>query len=215
MKEQAKELALAILTRIEEREGTANKTKLLKLMYLADIENYRVTGETLTGFDWLFFLYGPWSSEYDTLLEQLDSEGSIHLEKWSAGTVEGERVTARTRIPLDRLGLSTNAFFRAQRQIDTWADSGIPKLLDYVYFQTEPMQNAEKMKPLDFTKVSKEPPTLYKRLSSGTTPGEIQRLRRKFSEVKSQAKDKSLSFQSAPYDDAFVDALSLFEREES
>ena len=215
MKTQAKDLALAILTRIEEREGFANKTKLLKLMYLADIENYRATGETLTGFDWLFYLYGPWATEYDTLLEQLDSEGSINLEKWSVGTIEGERVSARARVPLEKVGFSTEAFFRTQRQIDTWADSGIPKLLDYVYFQTEPMQNAEKMKPLDFTKVSKEPPTLYRRLNSGTAPGEIQRLRRRFSETRGQGTGEPLSYQSAPYDDAFLDAMSIFEREES
>src|ERR1017187_7831021 len=126
MKPQAKDLALAILTRIEEREGSANKTKLLKLMYLADIENYRATGETLTGFDWIFYLYGPWSTEYDTLLKQLDSEGSINLEKWSAGTVEGERVSARTRVPLEKVGFSTEAFFRSQRQIDTWAETLSP-----------------------------------------------------------------------------------------
>lgn len=215
MKPQAKDLALAILTRIEEREGSANKTKLLKLMYLADIENYRAKGETLTGFDWLFFLYGPWATEYDALLEQLDSEGSIGLEKWSTGTVEGERISARTQVPLDRVGLSTEAYFRTQRQIDTWADSGIPKLLDYVYFQTEPMQNAEKMKPLDFTKISKEPPTLYRRLSSGTAPGEIRRLRRRFLEPRSQGIGEPFSYQSAPYDEAFLDAMSIFEQEES
>ena len=214
MKSEAKELAVAILTRIEEREGSANKTKLLKLMYLADIENYRATGETVTGFDWLFYLYGPWSAEYDTLLEQLDSDGSIKLEKWSEGTIEGERVSARAHISLETVGLSTDAFFRTRRQIDIWADSGIPKLLDYVYFQTEPMQDAEKLKPLDFTKVSKEPPTLYRRRNSGTSPGEIQRIRRKFAEVKRRVEDEE-PHQSAPYDDAFLDAMSIFEREES
>jgi Protein of unknown function (DUF4065) len=215
MKPQAKELALAILTRIEEREGTANKTKLLKLMYLADIEHYRTTRETLTGFDWLFFLYGPWATEYDDLLEQLDTEGAITLEKWSKASVEGERVSTRTHVSLDKLGFSNDAFFRTQRQIDAWAESGIPKLLDYVYFQTEPMQDAEKMKPLDFTKVSTEPPMLYRRQRSGTSPGEIQRLRRRFLETKSQRAGEQFPYQSAPYDAAFLDAMSIFEREES
>jgi hypothetical protein len=215
MKPQAKDLALAILTRIEEREGSANKTKLLKLMYLADIENYRAKKETLTGFDWLFFLYGPWATEYDALLEQLDSEGSIGLEKWATGTIEGERISARIQVPLDRVGLSTDAYFRIQRQIDTWADSGIPKLLDYVYFQTEPMQNAEKMKPLDFTTVREEPPIPYRRLSSGTAPGDVRRLRRKFLDIQSQGTAVPLSYQSAPYDAAFLDAMSIFEQEES
>src|SRR5258707_14802558 len=51
MKPIAQDLALALLTGVKERGGTANKTKLLKLLYLADIEHFRKHGETLTAFD--------------------------------------------------------------------------------------------------------------------------------------------------------------------
>jgi uncharacterized protein YwgA len=71
MKPIVKDLVLALLTRVKERGGAANKTKLLKLLYLADIEHFRKHGETLSGFDWIFYLYGPWSAEYDSLLEEL------------------------------------------------------------------------------------------------------------------------------------------------
>ena len=182
MKPQAKDLALAILTRIEEREGTANKTKLLKLLYLADIENFRATGQTLTGFDWIFYMYGPWSSEYDRLLEQLQAEGAVDVEKWATTGVEGERITAKERVPLKKLQLPTEAFFRTRRQVDTWADRGVSRLLDYVYFETEPMDGAEKMQPLDFSKVPKQAPQLYRRTSSGTEPSALKRLRRKILE---------------------------------
>ena len=57
MKPEAQEVALAILTRVNERAGFVNKTKLLKLLYLADIEHYRKFGETLSGFDWIFYLF--------------------------------------------------------------------------------------------------------------------------------------------------------------
>src|SRR5437879_4243988 len=100
MKPQARELVLAILTRIQELEGTANKTKLLKLLYLADIEHFRATGETLTGFDWIYYLYGPWTPEYDDLLKQLEAEGALRLERWASGGVEGERITTSERVAL-------------------------------------------------------------------------------------------------------------------
>lgn len=37
--------------------------------------------------------------------------------------------------------------------VDTCADRRLGDMLDYVYFQTEPMENAERRKPLDFSKI--------------------------------------------------------------
>ena len=77
MKPEAKDLALAILTRIREQGGSCNRTKLLKLLYLSDIEHFRGARETVTGFDWLFYLYGPWAREYDELLTSLKRRASL------------------------------------------------------------------------------------------------------------------------------------------
>ena len=103
MKPEARDLALAILTRIDEKDGTANKTKLLKLLYPADVEYFRSRGETITGFDWICYLYGPWTEEYDDLLRQLETEGAIRLDKWSAKGLEGERITVSERVALESL----------------------------------------------------------------------------------------------------------------
>ena len=218
MKQQARDLLLAILTRIEEVEGAANKTKLLKLLYLTDIEFFRDTGDTLTGFDWIYYLYGPWSGEYDGLLKQLEAEGVIRLEPWAAGGIEGERIVASERLPLERVIASADVFFRARRQIDTWADRGVPRLLDYVYFETEPMQGAAKMERLDFRKVSKEPPRLYRRTKSGADPGTLRSLRNKFAslskETAGQGAWESISHTSAQFDEKYLAALAEFEREE-
>jgi hypothetical protein len=218
MKPQARDLVLAVLTRIGEVEGTANKTKLLKLLYLCDIEFFRATGETLTGFEWIFFLYGPWAPEYDDLLKQLEAEGAIRLQAWAAAGVEGERISASQHSPLERLITSADVFFRARRQIDTWADRAVPRLLDYVYFETEPMQGAVKMQRLDFTKISKEPPHLYRRTKSGADARTLKELRRKFIELKNSTEGKG-AWEQAKYDTGKLDekyfaALAEFEREE-
>jgi hypothetical protein len=220
MKQQARDLLLAILTRIEEVEGTANKTKLLKLLYLTDIEFFRATDDTLTGFDWIYYLYGPWSGEYDGLLEQLEAEGAIRLEGWAAGGIEGERIVASERLPLERVivSVSADAFFRARRQIDTWADRAVPRLLDYVYFETEPMQGAAKMERLDFRKVSKEAPRLYRRTKSGADPGTLRSLRNKFAtlskDTAGQGAWEPISHTPAQFDEKYLAALAKFEREE-
>jgi Protein of unknown function (DUF4065) len=56
-------LVQALLCRARQREGFTTKTKLVKYLYLADVEHYRRTGKQLTGFRWIFHHYGPWSVE--------------------------------------------------------------------------------------------------------------------------------------------------------
>jgi hypothetical protein len=218
MKPQARELVLAILTRIQEVEGTANKTKLLKLLYLADIEHFRATGETLTGFDWIYYLYDPWTPEYDDLLKQLEAEGALRLERWASGGVEGERITPSDRVALDRVIASADVFFRTRRQVDTWADRAVPRLLDYVYFETEPMQGAVKMERLDFNKVAKEPSRLYRRTKSGADPATLRSLRRKFAEMSKGTAGRGaweeISHTAAQFDEKYLAALAEFEKEE-
>ncbi len=218
MKPQARDLILAILTRIEEVEGTANKTKLLKLLYLADIEHFRATGETLTGFDWIYYLYGPWTAEYDDLLKQLEAEGAVRLEQWVGAGVEGERIYTSERASLEKVIRSADEFFRTRRQVETWADRGVPRLLDYVYFETEPMQDAVKMQRLDFGKVSTEPPRLYRRTKSGSEIGKLHSLRRKFAETTKRIADSGtwqpISHEAGPFDDKYFSALAEFEKEE-
>jgi hypothetical protein len=218
MKPQARELVLAILTRIQEVEGTANKTKLLKLLYLADIEHFRATGETFTGFDWIYYLYGPWAAEYDDLIKQLEAEGALRLAPWSAEGVEGERITASEPVDLDRVIASADVFFRTRRQVDTWADRAIPRLLDYVYFETEPMQGAVKMQRLDFKKVAKEPPPPYRRTKSGADPSTLRSLRRKFAEMSKGTAGlgawEPMTHTSAQFDEKYLAALAGFEKEE-
>jgi hypothetical protein len=80
MNSEASEIALAILSRVQEKHVFVNKTKLLKLLYLVDIEHYRRFGKTLTEFDWKFYLYGPWTAEYDGLLEGLQQRNAIALQ---------------------------------------------------------------------------------------------------------------------------------------
>ena len=45
------DLIAAVATSVREGGGAPTKTKVLKLLYLLDIESYRKTEATLTGFD--------------------------------------------------------------------------------------------------------------------------------------------------------------------
>jgi len=68
---------------------------LMLRLLLADIENDRANGETITGFDWMFYLYGPWAGEYDPLLKELQDEDAIRVQPWASGDIDGERFIPR------------------------------------------------------------------------------------------------------------------------
>jgi hypothetical protein len=179
MKPEAKDLALAILTRIREQGGSCNRTKLLKLLYLSDIEHFRGTRETVTGFNWLFYLYGPWAREYDELLTSLEAEGTISLDAWGKGTVEGESIKVVEPRRLEGVLKGAVECLTVQRYIDRWAASSVPSLLDFVYFETEPMDNAVKGALLDFSAISPEAPILYRRTKSQINRDAVARIRKK------------------------------------
>src|SRR5580692_5795971 len=64
-------LIASIVSWIVGQESYVTKTKLLKLLYLFDVEYYRVHRQTFTGFNWKFFHLGPWAREFDPLIEEL------------------------------------------------------------------------------------------------------------------------------------------------
>jgi hypothetical protein len=213
----ARDLALALLTSAQARGSVLNKTKLLKLMYLADIEHFRTHRKTLTGFEWIFFLYGPWAAEYDTLVAELEQRDLIEIESWESGGLSGDRLKAKEDRDLGTVLESTNEYFRVKNQVDTWSDRSLSDLLDYVYFDTDPMRDAVSLQPLDFEKVSPDAPTLYRRSKSGASDAAVRNLRRRFTEIRErneQARQAAISsFVPPTYDEAYQEALAQLSNE--
>jgi len=54
----AERLFAAIVSYVEERGGYVTKTKLLKLLYIFDVEYFRARRQTYTGFAWKFYPRG-------------------------------------------------------------------------------------------------------------------------------------------------------------
>lgn len=217
MNPAAKELVRAVLTRLRDVGANAGKTKLLKLLYLADIEHFRKTGVTLTGFDWIFFLYGPWAPEFDDVLTQLETEAIIGSRDWAATGVEGRELYIKDPLDIGKVIADTDEYFRTKGLIDTFAALSTPELLDYVYFSTEPMQAATKMERLDFGKVSKVAPRLYRRSASGTPAKRVQELRTRFKkvheEIEEQARAAISQFWTPTLDDHYIRALEVLNSE--
>ena len=184
------------------------KTQLVKLLYLADVEALRSGLPRVTEVRWVFYKYGPYAAEVDRTLKEL------------VGTElqETEGISARGRIYHTykseaaedyEAGLAPWEKAILGRVLDRWLGEDLNRLLDHVYFETEPMLEAEWGKPLDLSLVQpRRPgpsvrwtPELEARLRELR-----QRLRRKAEEELERAR-RDREAHRPRYDDLFFEAM--------
>ena len=115
------------------------KTKLLKLAYLTELEFKRKYNQRLTDAQWVYFLYGPYLNEYNEILansdfEEEEIEDNIELEKM-ATFIEPKR-NNKKELSLDINMIITNI-------VAQYGGKKLDDLLEYIYFETEPMMKAE------------------------------------------------------------------------
>jgi Protein of unknown function (DUF4065) len=171
----------AVLTCARSQGGSVTKTKLLKLLYLFDIESFRQTRTTLTGFSWIFYKYGPWAPEYDPVLDELQGSDVIALHAGTKIDLDMVFVDATRPVQFSIAFPSAVEEIRARRIIEAWADRPTGELLDYVYFHTAPMREARRGEPLDFNAVLEEEPAPdYKRTNSAVADRERKKRQREF-----------------------------------
>jgi len=81
------------------------------------------------------------------------------------------------------------------------------------------MEGAEKLKPLDFSKVSREGPRLYRRSASGTPRQKIDRIKAHFRSVREEiekASQESIDrFWTPTFDEHYIKALEVLNGEPS
>jgi len=152
------DLAFYLLSRTCSERLCVGTTKLVKLFYLIDHEFYRWHRRTLTEAVWRFHHFGPYCEE---LVEAAGSADGIQPEpvtEFAEGKFfRGYRVKeARPEVgrswPAPVRGIVDSVF-------QLWAPVELPLLLDYVYFETQPMLRATRFALLDFSVIPnpKEP----------------------------------------------------------
>jgi uncharacterized phage-associated protein len=125
-----------VLERCEaERMLSPLKTRLVKLLYLAEIEYFRRTGKRLTNLDWKFHHFGPYAFALADYLGNPDIDSLV-------GSISAHPKNADHDIQSC-----------VAHVVHEWGDAELNTLLDYVYFETEPMQGAHRGERLDFSVV--------------------------------------------------------------
>ena len=140
-----------IVAQARDRGITLTRTKLVKLLYLIDIERVRSRREPLTRLEWVFFHYGPWAYELIPTLDAMEGTELVAetfhdsvLYRAAPGAPDADEWNAGTKTTVDRV-------------IDRFAPLELNELLDYVYFHTGPMADAERGQRLDLLLARQDP----------------------------------------------------------
>lgn len=133
--------------------------RLVKFLYLADLYYARIkNGQTITGFPWRFIYYGPYCSEVWSAIDKATEEGLICKETYESkfGDDKEYNLFWCRDDAAEELGnkIHVGVIGQLQKAIKEFGDD-TPQLLDYVYFDTEPMKDAKKGNVLDFSKAGK------------------------------------------------------------
>lgn len=179
MPQSAKPILLQILSEADQKSLTLSKTQLVKLLYLTEVEFYRESGERLTNLDWLFHHYGPYALEIDTLLKEKEFEMEKKETK-SEREVQLYKIAEPT--PKYASFVDAKVSLIIKQMVGAWGKKPLEELLDFVYFETEPMQAVEQRGDhLDFSVISREPlPVVVPLKASKETERKIAELRKSF-----------------------------------
>jgi len=183
------------------------KTRLIKLLYLVEVEHCKHFQKRLTNLKWQFYHYGPYASEIEQVLGSPDIEEiPFSLRDGRQGShydfAEDER---KSDVPSDLIRLIDHI-------VKAWGETDLNKLLDYVYFETEPMINAKRGDLLDFTTVRPWTP-LEKPRTVRMDAKKLTALRKKYiPHIKEMSQNRPV-FQLS--DKTYIDCLKAWEGEVS
>jgi hypothetical protein len=197
MKINTLDLIQYIVCYATEREMKLSPIRLVKFLYLTDLYWARENnGETLTEWPWKFVHYGPFCSESLEYIEKAHRDGLIEKNPYESKFADDDyflywckesRKDFERKLPIYLLSPLREA-------ISKWGDDTFG-LLDYVYFETEPMLEAKKGDLLDFSKAKKpekpEPIEMIKLSPKQVAKGKeiIERLKTKYKKgLESQAR---------------------------
>ncbi len=207
-------LMAAVVTSVVEQGSYVTKTKLLKLLYIFDVEFYRVHRQTFTGFSWKFYHLGPWAAEFDPTLDEMVARSALIQQRSSSSEFETLFFKPAERVLPDAPFGSVKDEYILRGVLKKWGARSTGEILDYVYFQTAPMETAIRNAPLDFSVIQPEQISVYSRSCSGKTKPEIQKLRARFEAAQAHrnaSQKQPYAFTPPRYDEEYLDAMAKLE----
>ena len=124
--------------------------QIVKYLYLIDVEFQRVMRTQLTPLEWRFHLYGPYAFELPALMARLGYHMAAEQFDGEEGQGWRHRAEVEVKFPQEIAPIAQTI---ADRVLKVWGLASTREILDHVYFGTEPMEDAVRGEPLDFSRV--------------------------------------------------------------
>lgn len=212
------ELLKYLIAETEDRGLSLVKTALVKLLYLADVEAVRRGLPRLSSVHWISYKYGPYAFEIEDALRQIIGTEIDETERISAA---GRKYKTYRVEELSQSKLSPEDKALLNLAIDRWAGESLAQLLNYVYFETEPMLAAsEWMQALDFSVIPRREEyidlrELIVRKGGKEVIERLRRLKQQFWQEQETGRSRRVKPNPPPrYDEVFRQALKIIDEED-
>jgi hypothetical protein len=198
-------------------ELNLTRLRLVKFLYLTDLFFAREkNGQTLTKFPWAFVHYGPYCSEAVSEIDAAVSLGLIEEQAYQSKYEDKDYYLYRSLVeeePFLLSDLPTYVSSELKWAIQKWGeDSG--GLLDYVYFETEPMINVHRGDFLDFSKARKpikQPKIQMKKLSKKQLNIAKEAIKKLSEKTLANERARNYQYTSTLYDEKYLVFLNSLE----
>ena len=128
--EKYKQMILAYLQSSLSNDGKVPKTKLAKLLYLADFACYYNTLESMSGMQYLRRTYGPVPDPYFRALAELEEEGKITVD------YKGDAILIGTGAEHQKLDLISKDELNLMKKISVkWRGKRTQEIVDFTHEQ--------------------------------------------------------------------------------
>ena len=130
----------------------AKRTELIKIIYLTDLNYYKKYGVKFTEFDYVFYKYGPWTPQFQELLDYMRNEEILEAERPSGDGKTFFTYGITKKKPRHDVELAAEVKSIIKENLFIYRESQLQQILDAVYKQ-EPMASTERNSRIDFSKV--------------------------------------------------------------
>lgn len=130
--EKYKQMILAYLRKGTARDGKLPKTKLAKMLYLADFAWFYEHLESMSGMQYRCRQYGPVPDVYFRAIDELEELGKISIDR-KGDTILISENRGSKKIPLEEL--SKNEIKLIDKISEKWKDKRTNEIVDFTHNQ--------------------------------------------------------------------------------
>jgi len=146
-KDLVKSIVLYLVDQLRDNDSPISTIRIIKFLYLLDLEYYNRHYETFTGIDWVHYKYGPYFYSWPTIVNEIGYRLSVE----EVTTERGDGFTYKVDEPYkidDKVSFGVQSMIN--RIVKQWGDENLEEILDYVY-SSLPVKHSQLNEEIDFT----------------------------------------------------------------